>query len=78
MEKITPLTANQKEEFINEQKPFEVDPLVWFILMKAMDRFYYEKNRFPGTNGVPCTIDSLDLKRRLIDLVNETKVKFKK
>lgn len=43
--------------------------------MKAMDRFYYEKNRFPGMNGVPCAIDSKDLKRRLMDLLNETKVK---
>lgn len=69
-----PSITDEDVELTNEQKPFTVDPLVWFILMRAMDRFYYEKNRFPGTNGVPCTIDSKDLKRRLLDLVYETKV----
>ncbi|KAI1697103.1 FAD binding domain-containing protein [Ditylenchus destructor] len=55
-----------------EEKPITIDCLVWFILLRAMDRFQMEKDRFPGTNGVPCGIDSKDLKRRVDILIAET------
>ncbi|KAI1717685.1 NEDD8-activating enzyme E1 regulatory subunit [Ditylenchus destructor] len=55
-----------------EEKPITIDCLVWFILLRAMDRFQIEKHRFPGTNGVPCGIDSKDLKRRVDTLIAET------
>ncbi|KAI1714882.1 thiF family domain-containing protein [Ditylenchus destructor] len=55
-----------------EEKPITIDCLVWFILLRAMDRFQMEKDRFPGTNGVPCGIDSKDLKRRVDTLIAET------
>uniref|UniRef100_A0A0R3S4W7 NEDD8-activating enzyme E1 regulatory subunit n=1 Tax=Elaeophora elaphi TaxID=1147741 RepID=A0A0R3S4W7_9BILA len=45
----------------------EISPAVWYILLRAIDRFHSEKSRFPGTNGVPCTIDAYDLKARLED-----------
>ncbi|KAI1714641.1 NEDD8-activating enzyme E1 regulatory subunit [Ditylenchus destructor] len=54
------------------EKPITIDCLVWFILLRAMDRFQMEKDRFPGTNGVPCGIDSKDLKRRVDILIAET------
>uniref|UniRef100_A0A8R1Y0Y6 NEDD8-activating enzyme E1 regulatory subunit n=1 Tax=Onchocerca volvulus TaxID=6282 RepID=A0A8R1Y0Y6_ONCVO len=49
----------------------EISPAVWYILLRAIDRFHSEKSRFPGTNGVPCTIDAYDLKARVVDLITE-------
>ncbi|EJW78557.1 ThiF family protein [Wuchereria bancrofti] len=52
----------------------QIPPAVWYVLLRAIDRFHSEKSRFPGTNGVPCTIDAYDLKARVIDLIMETEV----
>ena len=49
-------------------------PLVWYVLLRAMDRFHSEKGRFPGTNDLPRAADSADLKRQVVALVEETKV----
>ncbi|MCP9258808.1 NEDD8-activating enzyme E1 regulatory subunit [Dirofilaria immitis] len=56
----------------------EISPAVWYILLRAIDRFHSEKSRFPGTNGVPCTIDAYDLKARVIDLITEIDLKDKR
>ncbi|CAG9533545.1 unnamed protein product [Cercopithifilaria johnstoni] len=53
----------------------EISPAVWYILLRAIDRFHSEKSRFPGTNGVPCTIDAYDLKARVVDLITEIELK---
>uniref|UniRef100_A0A915Q0N9 NEDD8-activating enzyme E1 regulatory subunit n=1 Tax=Setaria digitata TaxID=48799 RepID=A0A915Q0N9_9BILA len=52
----------------------KIPPGIWYILLRAIDRFHSEKSRFPGTNGVPCTIDAYDLKARVVDLIAETKI----
>ncbi|VDO47139.1 unnamed protein product [Brugia timori] len=52
----------------------------WFMFSLANTnnlRFHSEKSRFPGTNGVPCTIDAYDLKARVVDLVMETELEDK-
>lgn len=58
----------------SSQKIFEVSPLVWIVLLRAAEHFYKTKNRYPGTNGVPCKIDANDLLDRVKMLVNETGV----
>ncbi|KJH50290.1 hypothetical protein DICVIV_03573 [Dictyocaulus viviparus] len=30
--------------------------------------------RYPGTNGVPCTIDAIDLKQRVVSIVSSSQV----
>uniref|UniRef100_A0A1I8EW61 NEDD8-activating enzyme E1 regulatory subunit n=1 Tax=Wuchereria bancrofti TaxID=6293 RepID=A0A1I8EW61_WUCBA len=55
----------------------QIPPAVWYVLLRAIDRFHSEKSRFPGTNGVPCTIDAYDLKARVIDLIMETELEDK-
>lgn len=52
----------------------EICPLVWLVLLRASEHFYKSKNRFPGTNGVPCKIDAKDLLDRVKLLVKETGV----
>ncbi|VBB26080.1 unnamed protein product, partial [Acanthocheilonema viteae] len=52
----------------------EISPAVWYILLRAIDRFHSEKSRFPGTNGVPCTIDAYDLNARVVDLITEIRL----
>uniref|UniRef100_A0A0M3I2N8 NEDD8-activating enzyme E1 regulatory subunit n=1 Tax=Ascaris lumbricoides TaxID=6252 RepID=A0A0M3I2N8_ASCLU len=52
----------------------QIPPAVWYILLRAVDRFYSGKSRYPGTNGVPCTIDSYDLKARLDGLIADCKL----
>uniref|UniRef100_A0A1I7X8Q2 ThiF domain-containing protein n=1 Tax=Heterorhabditis bacteriophora TaxID=37862 RepID=A0A1I7X8Q2_HETBA len=47
-----------------------VSPSVWFILLRAADKFCREKGRYPGTNGVPCSIDAFDLRQRVISLLS--------
>ncbi|KAK6034699.1 hypothetical protein COOONC_27797, partial [Cooperia oncophora] len=47
---------------------------VWFLLLRAADKFHREKGRYPGTNGVPCTIDALDLKQRVISIITASRV----
>ncbi|VDP31153.1 unnamed protein product [Heligmosomoides polygyrus] len=51
-----------------------VSAAVWFLLLRAADKFQREKGRYPGTNGVPCTIDALDLKQRVISIISSSKV----
>uniref|UniRef100_A0A158PB61 Corrinoid adenosyltransferase MMAB n=1 Tax=Angiostrongylus cantonensis TaxID=6313 RepID=A0A158PB61_ANGCA len=51
-----------------------VSAAVWFLLLKAVDKFHREKGRYPGTNGVPCTIDALDLKQRVVSIVSLSQV----
>ncbi|MFH4977271.1 hypothetical protein AB6A40_003980 [Gnathostoma spinigerum] len=53
---------------------YRIHPALWYILIRAVDRFYAEKLRFPGTNGVPCTIDSHDLRARVIGLLDDCNV----
>ncbi|KAK0417449.1 hypothetical protein QR680_013017 [Steinernema hermaphroditum] len=52
-----------------EESPIVVDPRIWYILLKAADRFYVEKNRYPGTNGIPVDMDRADLTRRLQGII---------
>ncbi|VDN08068.1 unnamed protein product [Thelazia callipaeda] len=52
-------------------------PSVWFVLLRAIDRFYCEKLRYPGSSGVPCVIDSFDLKARVVDLIEEAGIEDK-
>ncbi|WKY02193.1 hypothetical protein Q1695_015869 [Nippostrongylus brasiliensis] len=47
---------------------------VWFLLLRAADKFHREKGRYPGTNGVPCTIDAVDLKQRVVSIISSSKV----
>ncbi|KAK6030007.1 putative ATP:cob(I)alamin adenosyltransferase [Ostertagia ostertagi] len=47
---------------------------VWFLLLRAADKFHREKGRYPGTNGVPCTIDALDLKQRVVSVISASRV----
>ena len=54
----------------------QVCPLVWLVVLRATEHFFKGKNRYPGTNGVPCTIDAKDLLDRVKMLVEETKVKM--
>ncbi|CAD5218992.1 unnamed protein product [Bursaphelenchus okinawaensis] len=49
-----------------------VHPLAWLVLLKARDRFSLSKNRAPGTNGVPITLDSRDLADRVKSILDET------
>lgn len=56
--------------------PTEVSPLVWLVVLRASEYFYKGKNRYPGTNGVPCKIDAGDLFDRVKMLANETGVCF--
>ncbi|ETN69286.1 hypothetical protein NECAME_19475 [Necator americanus] len=51
-----------------------VSAAVWFLLLRAADKFCREKGRYPGTNGVPCTIDSLDLKQRVVSIISSSHV----
>ncbi|CAJ0596817.1 unnamed protein product [Cylicocyclus nassatus] len=51
-----------------------VPAAVWFLLLRAADKFCREKGRYPGTNGVPCTIDALDLKQRVVSIVSSAHV----
>ncbi|KAK5975309.1 NEDD8-activating enzyme E1 regulatory subunit, partial [Trichostrongylus colubriformis] len=51
-----------------------VSPEVWFLLLRAADKFHREKGRYPGTNGVPCTIDALDLKQRVVSIITASRV----
>ncbi|VDK46465.1 unnamed protein product [Anisakis simplex] len=52
----------------------QIPPAIWYILLRAVDRFHSEKGRYPGTNGVPCTIDSHDLKSRVVGLITDCQV----
>jgi hypothetical protein len=52
----------------------DVSPLVWLVLLRASEYFFKGKNRYPGTNGVPCNIDAKDLYDRVKMLLDETKV----
>uniref|UniRef100_A0A914YHK8 NEDD8-activating enzyme E1 regulatory subunit n=1 Tax=Panagrolaimus superbus TaxID=310955 RepID=A0A914YHK8_9BILA len=54
------------------EPPRSVHPFTWLVLLKALDSFYDGKRRFPGTNGVPRSMDAEDLCRRLEDLVLKT------
>ncbi|VDL83449.1 unnamed protein product [Nippostrongylus brasiliensis] len=47
---------------------------VWFLLLRAADKFHREKGRYPGTNGVPCTIDAVDLKQRVVSIISSSKL----
>ncbi|PIO72722.1 hypothetical protein TELCIR_05326 [Teladorsagia circumcincta] len=51
-----------------------VSSAVWFLLLRAADKFHREKGRYPGTNGVPCTIDALDLKQRVVSIISASRV----
>ncbi|KAF1761726.1 hypothetical protein GCK72_009982 [Caenorhabditis remanei] len=62
-----------KEMSIEEQSREEkVDSATWLLLMRAVGRFRKEKGRFPGTNGVPVSIDAQDLKKRVEVLIRES------
>ncbi|KAI6185510.1 NEDD8-activating enzyme E1 regulatory subunit [Aphelenchoides besseyi] len=49
-----------------------VHPLVWLIVLKAVENFHSGKNRYPGTNGVPCALDTMDLIDRIKTFAAET------
>ncbi|CAI4232433.1 unnamed protein product [Auanema sp. JU1783] len=55
----------------------EVSLSMWLLLLKASDLFYHQKMRYPGTNGVPWTIDAFDLKQRIKVLINESEISEK-
>uniref|UniRef100_A0A1I7U338 NEDD8-activating enzyme E1 regulatory subunit n=1 Tax=Caenorhabditis tropicalis TaxID=1561998 RepID=A0A1I7U338_9PELO len=50
----------------------KVESSTWMLLMRAVGRFKKEKGRFPGTNGVPVSIDAQDLKKRVEVLIRES------
>ncbi|CAB3402515.1 unnamed protein product [Caenorhabditis bovis] len=52
----------------------KVDCTIWLLLFRALDRFNTEKGRYPGTNGVPCTIDAFDLKQRVESILKTAKI----
>ncbi|KAI6190407.1 NEDD8-activating enzyme E1 regulatory subunit [Aphelenchoides bicaudatus] len=54
----------------SEKSP-EVCPLVWLVILRAAEFFFKGKNRFPGTNGVPCALDAGDLFERVKKLLDE-------
>ncbi|KAK6745881.1 hypothetical protein RB195_012160 [Necator americanus] len=65
------------QELLNNISSVEeenVSAAVWFLLLRAADKFCREKGRYPGTNGVPCTIDSLDLKQRVVSIISSSHV----
>ncbi|CAI2347358.1 unnamed protein product [Caenorhabditis sp. 36 PRJEB53466] len=49
----------------------KVNTIIWMLLMRAVARFKKEKGRFPGTNGVPVSIDAQDLKKRVEVLIKD-------
>ncbi|CCD65733.1 NEDD8-activating enzyme E1 regulatory subunit [Caenorhabditis elegans] len=59
--------SNIDEETRNQK----VDEATWMLLMRAVGRFQKEKGRYPGTNGVPVSIDAQDLKKRVEVLIRE-------
>ncbi|GMT18224.1 hypothetical protein PFISCL1PPCAC_9521 [Pristionchus fissidentatus] len=73
-------TAQYDEE---TEKPLAVSsnagsahPAVWLLMLRAVDRFNEEKSRseideYPGTNGIPCEMDSRDLWERVKKIVDE-------
>ncbi|EGT52212.1 hypothetical protein CAEBREN_15257 [Caenorhabditis brenneri] len=56
----------------DETRENKVDSATWMLLMRAVGRFKREKGRYPGTNGVPVSIDAQDLKKRVEALVRES------
>ncbi|CAD6187851.1 unnamed protein product [Caenorhabditis auriculariae] len=46
-----------------------IDGAVWLLVLHAAFKFQREKGRFPGTNGVPCPIDTFDLQQRVESLI---------
>uniref|UniRef100_A0A914X7P2 NEDD8-activating enzyme E1 regulatory subunit n=1 Tax=Plectus sambesii TaxID=2011161 RepID=A0A914X7P2_9BILA len=48
-----------------------IAPAVWYVLLRAADRFATEKSRYPGTNGVPCHLDNHDLTLRVRALFDD-------
>lgn len=56
----------------DETRESKVDSATWMLLMRAVGRFKKEKGRYPGTNGVPVSIDAQDLKKRVEALVRES------
>uniref|UniRef100_A0A1I7YAJ1 NEDD8-activating enzyme E1 regulatory subunit n=1 Tax=Steinernema glaseri TaxID=37863 RepID=A0A1I7YAJ1_9BILA len=55
-----------------EEPPIVLDSKIWYILLQAADRFYMEKRRYPGTNGVPVNMDKSDLNRFLQEIISES------
>ncbi|KFD49405.1 hypothetical protein M513_09672 [Trichuris suis] len=35
--------------------------MIWYLLLRAAERFHAEKGRYPGTNGIPVDLDKNDL-----------------
>ncbi|CAI5444914.1 unnamed protein product [Caenorhabditis angaria] len=56
---------------IDSENDKSVDGSIWLLLLRAVDRFHNEKGRYPGTNGVPCTIDAFDLTQRVETIVKK-------
>uniref|UniRef100_A0A8R1DVX3 NEDD8-activating enzyme E1 regulatory subunit n=1 Tax=Caenorhabditis japonica TaxID=281687 RepID=A0A8R1DVX3_CAEJA len=61
-----------REQFEDGSTSGSVGSATWVLLLRAVERFRKEKGRFPGTNGVPVSIDARDLKVRIESLVRET------
>jgi hypothetical protein len=57
---------------VDKQKPPVVNPLTWYILLRAIDRFRAANDRLPMEDS-----DIRDLKRCLTELFVETRVYFK-
>ena len=53
---------------LDELPPF-VDPLIWYVLLRVVDRFQTANGRIPNDEN-----DLRELKRCLSELINETKV----
>ncbi|ULU00911.1 hypothetical protein L3Y34_001375 [Caenorhabditis briggsae] len=67
------IVAKIREITVDEQTRAEkVDSATWMLLMRAAGRFKKEKGRFPGTNGVPVSIDAQDLRKRVEALIKES------
>jgi hypothetical protein len=62
------LLAKIEPPRLEEIPPF-VDPLIWYILMRASDRFQSKNGHIPNKKN-----DFKELKRCLTELITETKV----
>jgi hypothetical protein len=54
-----------------EQQPQQVDPLLWYVLLRTVDRFRAKNDRMPAEPN-----DLRELKRCLTELFAETKAGF--
>ncbi|CAJ0579539.1 unnamed protein product, partial [Mesorhabditis spiculigera] len=50
----------------------EVPNVIWYVMLRAVDRFVSAKQRNPGTNGVPLSIDATMLEECVTQIIDES------